>query len=221
MNASDLYSEEDMTFEELEEFTHEPSLEEIPTYTPNMKKWLLSMMDFACPDAEEKEEFMLRKPGLNATKELLDETRSHYQILPPVQQRMLFKHLRSKMLRQLIPCPGADTIDKLLDILQAEIDSGAPSRVPEWYEFSNRKFGPRAMGFEKCENRGCFNTDTVTVKLDRCGKCKLAFYCSRECQVADWKARHKKVCSKGAEFRDKTKRASQFLNMFTQMHERR
>ena len=28
-----------------------------------------------------------------------------------------------------------------------------------------------------------------------CGKCKCSRYCSRECQVADWK-KHKKVCEK-------------------------
>jgi hypothetical protein len=34
-------------------------------------------------------------------------------------------------------------------------------------------------------------------RFARCGKCKAKFYCSRECQAADWKAGHKKYCREG------------------------
>ena len=33
--------------------------------------------------------------------------------------------------------------------------------------------------------------------LKRCGGCKRVFYCSRECQMAAWKAGHKAVCGPG------------------------
>ena len=29
----------------------------------------------------------------------------------------------------------------------------------------------------------------------KCGKCRIKRYCSKECQIADWKAGHKKECS--------------------------
>jgi hypothetical protein len=34
-------------------------------------------------------------------------------------------------------------------------------------------------------------------RFAKCGKCKAKFYCSRECQAADWKAGHKKYCREG------------------------
>lgn len=216
MNAEDLYDEEDMTPEELEEYHHDPSFETIPTYTPNVKKWVLDFENFPNPDNFDKDRFMRRKPAMNITSNLIKEIRGHYHSLPPVQQRFLFKSLQSKMLTALISTSGANTIDKLLDILQAEIDSGIPAPIPEWYEWSNKRFGPRSMGYQKCENRGCFQTDTLSQKLERCGKCKLAFYCSRECQVADWKGRHKKVCKHGSDRRDQHKKVSDLLNMFAE-----
>ena len=30
--------------------------------------------------------------------------------------------------------------------------------------------------------------------LKQCGRCKLVSYCSKDCQVTDWKAGHKHVC---------------------------
>src|SRR5690242_1064431 len=29
----------------------------------------------------------------------------------------------------------------------------------------------------------------------RCGRCRSVWYCNRECQLADWKAGHRSVCS--------------------------
>jgi len=33
-----------------------------------------------------------------------------------------------------------------------------------------------------------------TDQLKACGACKSVFYCSAQCQKADWKARHKPLC---------------------------
>jgi hypothetical protein len=43
-----------------------------------------------------------------------------------------------------------------------------------------------------CALPSCQRSD---VKLMRCAQCEETRYCSRECQVADWKA-HRKVCDK-------------------------
>lgn len=47
---------------------------------------------------------------------------------------------------------------------------------------------PVKLGCRSCEK-------TTGVTLQRCGKCRVAKYCSSECQKADW-ALHKKSCSK-------------------------
>jgi hypothetical protein len=41
-----------------------------------------------------------------------------------------------------------------------------------------------------CNNQDCPNEGTFC-----CVRCKACYYCSKDCQVSDWKARHKKVCS--------------------------
>jgi hypothetical protein len=49
--------------------------------------------------------------------------------------------------------------------------------------------GPGKRVVTKCWNEGC----VVTTGLQHCATCKVASYCSREHQTADWK-RHKSVC---------------------------
>ena len=45
----------------------------------------------------------------------------------------------------------------------------------------------------------CRHCEKVDKELKRCGKCKMAKYCSNECQLADWPT-HKLVCKKIAKF---------------------
>jgi len=42
---------------------------------------------------------------------------------------------------------------------------------------------------KQCSNPGC-----LKVQDKQCGKCKKVGYCSKECQISDWKARHKTLC---------------------------
>ena len=51
------------------------------------------------------------------------------------------------MLKQLISTDGAGSISDLLAILRAEIASGVPAPVPDWYSFSLRGSGTRKIGF--------------------------------------------------------------------------
>jgi hypothetical protein len=45
----------------------------------------------------------------------------------------------------------------------------------------------------KCSGCGCGGTGSP---LMACAACKQVYYCSRACQVADWKAGHKAVCGR-------------------------
>lgn len=40
----------------------------------------------------------------------------------------------------------------------------------------------------------CGKAETAGHRLERCSKCHLAFYCSRECQVSAWRDGHKLLC---------------------------
>jgi hypothetical protein len=47
----------------------------------------------------------------------------------------------------------------------------------------------------KCQNLKCEKLETQFGDFQVCSKCKLACYCSRECQKIAWKEKHKIECS--------------------------
>jgi hypothetical protein len=55
---------------------------------------------------------------------------------------------------------------------------------------------PEGEVIKRCSN--CEKWETVDdARFAKCAKCKDKFYCSRDCQAADWKAGHKKYCREG------------------------
>jgi MYND finger/Plasmid pRiA4b ORF-3-like protein len=45
-----------------------------------------------------------------------------------------------------------------------------------------------------CQVCGKQEGEAPDARLQRCGKCKNALYCSRECQIKDWKQGHRSDC---------------------------
>eukprot|EP00656_Telonema_subtile_P022973 TRINITY_DN24264_c0_g1_i1.p1 TRINITY_DN24264_c0_g1~~TRINITY_DN24264_c0_g1_i1.p1 ORF type:complete len:140 (+),score=19.94 TRINITY_DN24264_c0_g1_i1:360-779(+) len=135
--------------------------------------------------------------------------------MAPVQKRRLFSHLRSSMLRQLISCNGCESMVDLCAVLRAEVSSGVPAQAPSWYKFSTVTMGPRKIGFDSCSSRGCFLTEDADAKFQRCSGCGVVVYCSKGCQKADWKARHKHVCKDAGSRAQSAQTASQVLEMLS------
>ncbi|GKZ00221.1 hypothetical protein MPSEU_000975000 [Mayamaea pseudoterrestris] len=52
------------------------------------------------------------------------------------------------------------------------------------------------VGGRACDYEGCRKTlaELGVDRLNACAKCKMAYYCSRECQTAAWKQGHKSAC---------------------------
>jgi hypothetical protein len=46
---------------------------------------------------------------------------------------------------------------------------------------------------KRCHNCDTVETQMVSASLMKCQRCKVSYYCSKECQVTDWKS-HKKIC---------------------------
>jgi hypothetical protein len=71
------------------------------------------------------------------------------------------------------------------------------SPVPEllfWY----RQCGKKGEPLERTIRENCAHceADLPEGKQSCCVECKAAYYCNRDCQVAHWKAGHKKDCVK-------------------------
>ena len=49
------------------------------------------------------------------------------------------------------------------------------------------------LGARVCLAAGCNVMESADRKFELCGRCKIAAYCSRECQRADWRC-HSKYC---------------------------
>lgn len=66
-------------------------------------------------------------------------------------------------------------------------------------KLTRRKFrgrtGPRT-NMRVCSNNECSMIEPPDTKFFRCTVCKIAFYCSQECQVTDWRKHgHKRICA--------------------------
>ncbi len=78
------------------------------------RKVVIELQNYPTADEFDKEEYMIRPPALGLTD---DEARS-----------LGFHRLRRFMLRGMIGCDGASTVDDLIVILAAERATGAPVR---------------------------------------------------------------------------------------------
>lgn len=127
-----------------------------------------------------------------------------------------FSSLRDYMLKSFIPCSGVSTKEGLLYILCAQTENFP---IPKWFKPKTRKYGPRHLGYQPCENEKCLKTEDVETKFKWCSDCKAVYYCGRKCQKNDYKKRHKKKCVEQKDFRDITMQASYALEMFVLMSE--
>jgi hypothetical protein len=72
---------------------------------------------------------------------------------------------------------------------------------------NNAKQAPKKRGCNYCYS------EDLKMELKKCSQCEAVKYCSKECQVADWRAGHKKECNgfkglgqQNAVFRAQTRR---------------
>eukprot|EP01006_Ploeotia_vitrea_P047760 TRINITY_DN67159_c7_g1_i3.p1 TRINITY_DN67159_c7_g1~~TRINITY_DN67159_c7_g1_i3.p1 ORF type:complete len:310 (+),score=32.18 TRINITY_DN67159_c7_g1_i3:82-1011(+) len=105
------------------------------------------------------------------------------------------------LLRRCIPTDGASTLEDFRKILRKNIRK--KPTPPSWY--SPKQLGQPGgveldpfgrVGLFRCDNYPeCHKTETeVSGRFRHCSKCRYAHYCSNECQRADWKKKHKKLC---------------------------
>lgn len=176
---------------------------------------VLRMVSLMLPQNSTKVEFSNRPPSLGFTSEDLELLRKHcnHPLYEPEQQSLIFRIIRRFMLLMLIPCPEASTINHLLNILDDELHSGAPAKVPLWYWLAvdaSSVYCER-IGYKYCANKGCLKTEDPHTAFLRCSRCKVPSYCSKSCQVLHWKNYHKCRCDKEALYRRQSSSRQVFL----------
>jgi MYND finger len=82
-----------------------------------------------------------------------------------------------------------------IDLLDAE-----RGRVLAWTNPDGKEIHVGGYGRLNCDCCGVWVKDYGADFLQCCGRCKMAFYCSEECQKKDWKFGHKSLCRKRGEF---------------------
>ena len=80
------------------------------------------------------------------------------------------------------------------------------TQTQKFYHMLYHKQDPRIH--YQCSNINC-PSDNKNKNLQRCSTCKLVYYCSRKCQVDDWK-KHKKNCN--------SKLSKKLLKKLSNMH---
>ena len=68
------------------------------------------------------------------------------------------------------------------------------NHIVEWkqcvelsYETGDAPVPPPPVNVEKEEKEACFQCGETSKPLSKCAKCKIAKYCSRQCQIDHWK----------------------------------
>eukprot|EP00959_Pyramimonas_sp_CCMP1952_P070244 1466767-Pyramimonas_sp.AAC.1 len=114
-----------------------------------------------------------------------------------VMNEQELKGMQNPIQKELfISMQKSSTDEGLLEMLQAD----APCEC-----LKNLQHSPQAKvagsttpttapGMSQCSNPGC-TTQRPSGQLKRCGACKAAQYCDRDCQLRHWKQGHKKECT--------------------------
>lgn len=69
-----------------------------------------------------------------------------------------------------------------------------PSHL-EWIRVEELGYTDSSAAPPETSERRCFGCGAIHAKLLRCGQCRVASYCQKDCQVHDWKQQHKKACA--------------------------
>ncbi|KAK3277662.1 hypothetical protein CYMTET_14338 [Cymbomonas tetramitiformis] len=158
------------------------------------------------PEELTKEAFLARPPALGLTLEDMNDVRAAASTLEPRFEASVFRQLRLRMLRMMIPCDGASTVTQLADRLNAELVLAGVTAPTGWYHFNKRCYGIRRIGLRACCAHGCLRAESPEDAGKHFLKCvgwTYAQYCSKVCQRRDWKTSHTHVCRNAKEHMQK------------------
>jgi hypothetical protein len=96
--------------------------------------------------------------------------------------------------------PTGDILDAVIAGKDGPINEKAKSglaRLQSLARLSNDNYGSECNVIKTCRRCEKLETQMGNSKLMKCQRCKITYYCSKECQAADWKS-HKIMCKEMA-----------------------
>jgi hypothetical protein len=90
--------------------------------------------------------------------------------------------------------PTGDILDGVIAGKDGPINAKAKScliKLQSMARLANNNYDSKCRVTNSCRHCDTMETQMDGVKLMQCRRCKMAYYCNKECQVADWKD-HKK-----------------------------
>ncbi|GAQ87883.1 hypothetical protein KFL_003850040 [Klebsormidium nitens] len=104
---------------------------------------------------------------------------------------------RSVQLRKVFSTPSEESCGAHYVFVRKATQKARKERADSVdLETSNLPLKQRHVYVErrKCSNTRCRMIESVAGSYKKCGRCKIAVYCSRECQKLAWKEGHKELC---------------------------
>jgi hypothetical protein len=90
--------------------------------------------------------------------------------------------------------PTGDILDTVISGKDGPINEKAKADLVRLQSLARLSNDNDYVSVKKCHHCEMIETQMDDAKFMKCQRCKLAYYCSKECQVANWK-RHKKMCN--------------------------
>ena len=127
------------------------------------------------------------RPVRDLISDSVETARGNLAVLESPQSQVLPAHLKSRIRSDGSEMPPSIRSSKMLT-------SGSPTITEEQF---NRLI---SVGGDRCDFCQKTPKEVEVDHLMKCSKCKKAFYCSKECATAQWRAGHKKACRGPGEY---------------------
>jgi hypothetical protein len=99
-----------------------------------------------------------------------------------------------------VECGAKDLVGPMLSALRAAANVNGAAAAPAAVKKGSGRAGGGSSSSYKGEGSSsascCDRCGVAAAKLMRCSRCQQHRFCSKECQVADWKDRHARLCGK-------------------------
>jgi len=124
----------------------------------------------------------------NSPSELMAQEPDPSEVVTPPSVSSLSSSTSLRMTPGIVSKHFLDHPDLLQQFITLFLGDGAQIKIKHKHQ-PKEKVSPHR---QSCDNCDSLSNGTIIYKA--CSRCKLVYYCSKECQTIHWKSTHKKTC---------------------------